>query len=284
MRRDASSSRYGLANICWPVRAVRAPANPRKEGGSATSRHHHQHQRHPQTTTSRKANLKRSISNRVIPNLSLSNTSKMLFQTVLASAALLSAAANAAPASPARADSNSSCAADWVIRENTDWTGVADLPNHPVWDKKFPDACSCANAILTTAPSGSTIPAAIFVWNSATQGCYPKGFKDVPVQLEGGRLHMAGWNPAKPGTAFVGEHINGLNVVNQKCTRFLASASQCNAICEANAAQAQNQDDPERVCDVAYAYTNMSEDEHCRICTFDQNQGQTLGFRIQRSM
>ncbi|KAI8912281.1 hypothetical protein DFJ77DRAFT_76067 [Powellomyces hirtus] len=65
---------------------------------------------------------------------------------------------------------------EWEFKLNGDAKDSGDLKQHPAWNKKFDTACGCADAVLN-APG----PAAImFVWNSVTKGCYPKGIYRIP--------------------------------------------------------------------------------------------------------
>ncbi|KAJ3175599.1 hypothetical protein HDU87_006096 [Geranomyces variabilis] len=106
----------------------------------------------------------------------------MLFNTIL-----VAALASVAAASPltARSTQNGNFCMEgnnqvWSLKQNSDIKNQGDLTKHPVWDKKFNNACACADAIKA-APGPR---AALFVWNSVTKGCYPKGILDDQPDAE----------------------------------------------------------------------------------------------------
>ncbi|KAI8591006.1 hypothetical protein BDZ88DRAFT_413066 [Geranomyces variabilis] len=106
----------------------------------------------------------------------------MLFNTILVAA--LASLAAASPLAARSHQSGDSCLEGntpvWALKQNSDIKNQGDLTMHPVWDKKFNDACACADAIKN-APGPR---AALFVWNSKTKGCYPKGIANDQPNAE----------------------------------------------------------------------------------------------------
>ncbi|KAI8911409.1 hypothetical protein DFJ77DRAFT_97169 [Powellomyces hirtus] len=163
----------------------------------------------------------------------------------------------------------SSNCSSWTILQDRDLKDIADLNNHPIWNKKFPSACACAAAIASvTSPR-----APLFAWNPKTTGCYPKGMSPYTNQQFRGTLQIPvmTWEYATEQ-----EDLKGVfNGEEKVCYRFAIprfEVSSCGEICAESVGYG--------LCDFSITAQLRGESQYfCSLCKFQAVKGQVVGYR-----
>ncbi|KAJ3155781.1 hypothetical protein HDU86_004251 [Geranomyces michiganensis] len=161
----------------------------------------------------------------------------------------------------------------WTLKQNSDIKDQGDLTMHPVWDKKFNNACACADAIKA-APGPR---AALFVWNSSTKGCYPKGIpNDRPANEEDDSLLLPQVKVVTTGkgkTYLEGDNDTFKIYQNAKCLPLNvgydvpAYKQTCQAMINSNSQY-----------DYALYTIHHAFQGTCALCKYESASGQVVGW------
>ncbi|KAJ3021029.1 hypothetical protein HKX48_009348 [Thoreauomyces humboldtii] len=168
--------------------------------------------------------------------------------------------------------------ATWWIDQDTDLKDSSDLIHHPVYNKTFSTACQCGDAIR--AASGPQAP--LFVWNSITKGCYPKGITNTPAPVSENKPYQTLLMPNEVYPS--GQFYSSGNGMEWTAT---TNGARCLQI-EMGSGDQQ----PDTVACQKIVSNNVAWDygvffggpewgSICYLCTYDKNaKGQVLGYQM----
>ncbi|KAJ3152575.1 hypothetical protein HDU89_001268 [Geranomyces variabilis] len=196
---------------------------------------------------------------------------------VLALVALVAPATTSASPVLAPRDNGTECTREgfplWHLINDADARGVGNLKNHVAWGKKVSSPCECATSVRNVA--GPQAP--IFVWDSKSGKCYPKGIdsaangdKDTKHTLLIADMYVdpqvTGDEPSYTtgNVSFATKHCTTLRLPSD------APKDTCTGLIKLNS-QFQ----------FAVDTTDPKKKKSCELCTWDHAKGRILGYQLE---